>query len=55
MKKVGRPKSETHKAKVVSVRFLPEEFDELKKYADSAGTTVSNVVHESIKLFMSCK
>lgn len=48
MAKMGRPKADITKKKVVSVRMTPEEFDRLKEYADSLDMTVTQVVQQGV-------
>ena len=42
----GRPKAETKKEKVVSVRMIPEKYEQLKDLADSSNTTVTKIIQE---------
>ena len=46
MAKAGRPKADVTKEKVVSVRMKPEDYEKLKKYADSSEMTVTEVVQK---------
>lgn len=48
MPRTGRPKAEVTKEKVVCVRMKPEEYKELKEYAESSEKTVTQVVQEGI-------
>ena len=53
MAKVGRPKSDITKEKVVSVRMKSEDYDRLKEYADSSEMTVTEVVRKGISIVLS--
>ena len=53
MARVGRPKADITKEKVVSVRMKPEDYNRLKKYADSSGMTVTEVVRKGISIVLS--
>lgn len=55
MAKMGRPKSDTIKDKVVCVRFLPAEYARLKEYAEKHNQSVSQVIHNSIDEIISKK
>ncbi len=48
MSKSGRPKAETKKEKVVSVRMKPEDYAKVKRYAESSNKTVTQVMQEGI-------
>lgn len=52
MAKVGRPKADVTKEKVVSVRMRPEDYDKLKKYADSSEMTVTQVVQKGVSIIL---
>lgn len=52
MKKVGRPKADVTKEKVVSVRMKPEDYAKLKEYADSYEMTVTEVVQKGISIIL---
>ena len=49
MAKLGRPKSDVIKDKVVSVRLKPEEYVRLKEYADSLHIKITEVMVNGIK------
>lgn len=55
MKKAGRPKAEVTKEKVVSVRMKPEDYDKLKKYADSSDMTITEVMRKGASLILEKK
>ena len=42
----GRPKAETKKEKIVSVRMVPEKYEQLKDLADSSNTTITRIIQE---------
>ena len=48
MAKMGRPPKEVSCNKVISVRVTQEEFERIKKYADSLNKTVTQVMQEGI-------
>ncbi|MBD5532861.1 MAG: hypothetical protein HDQ98_11825 [Lachnospiraceae bacterium] len=52
MAKVGRPKADITKEKVISVRLKPEDYDRLKEYADSSEMTVTEVVRKGIFIIL---
>lgn len=52
MAKVGRPKADVTKEKVVSVRMKLEDYDKLKKFADSSKITVTEVVQKGISIIL---
>lgn len=52
MAKAGRPKADVTKAKVVSVRMKPEDYEKLKKYADSSEMTVTEVVQKGVSIIL---
>lgn len=52
MAKAGRPKADVTKEKVVSVRMKPEDYEKLKKYADSSEMTVTEVVQKGISIIL---
>ncbi len=52
MGKVGRPKAEVTKEKVVSVRMKPEDYDKLKEYADFSKMTVTEVVQKGVSIIL---
>lgn len=49
-KKLGRPKKEVVKDKVVSVRLKPDDYERFKKYADASNSTISKLMQEGIEL-----
>lgn len=49
MAKAGRPKAETKKEKVVSVRMKPEDYAKVKRYAESSNKTVTQVMQEGVE------
>lgn len=53
MAKVGRPKADITKEKVVSVRMKPEDYNRLKEYADSSEMTVTEVLRKGISIVLS--
>ncbi len=55
MAKAGRPKAVITKEKVVSVRMKPEDFDRLKRYADSSEMTVTEVVQKGVSIILDQK
>ncbi len=48
MSKAGRPKAETKKEKIVSVRMKPEDYAKIKRYAESSNKTVTQVMQEGV-------
>ncbi|MCI8299477.1 MAG: CopG family transcriptional regulator [Lachnospiraceae bacterium] len=48
MSKAGRPKAETKKEKIVSVRMKPEDYAKVKRYAESSNKTVTQVMQEGV-------
>lgn len=52
MAKAGRPKADITKEKIVSVRMKPEDYDKLKKYADSSEMTVTEVVQKGVSIIL---
>ena len=52
MAKAGRPKTDVTKEKVVSVRMKPEDYEKLKKYADSSEMTVTEVVQKGVSIIL---
>ena len=52
MAKAGRPKADVTKEKVVSVRMKPEDYEKLKKYADSSEMTVTEVVQKCVSIIL---
>jgi len=48
MSKVGRPKAEIKKEKVVSIRMMPEDYAKVKRYAESSNKTVTQVMQEGV-------
>ena len=52
MAKVGRPKADVTKEKVVSVRMKPEDYDKLKEYADSSKMTITEVVQKGVSIIL---
>lgn len=52
MGKVGRPKAEVTKEKVVSVRMKPEDYAKLKEYADSSKMTVTEVMQKGVSIIL---
>lgn len=52
MAKAGRPKSDVTKEKVVSVRMKPDDYEKLKKYADSSEMTVTEVVQKGVSIIL---
>lgn len=52
MAKAGRPKADVTKEKVVSVRMKPEDYERLKKYADSSEMTVTEVVQKGVSIIL---
>lgn len=52
MAKVGRPKADITKEKVVSVRMKPEDYARLKEYADSSEMTVTDVVRKGVSVIL---
>ena len=52
MAKVGRPKADITKEKVISVRLKLEDYDRLKKYADSSEMTVTEVVQKGVSIIL---
>ncbi|MEY8392884.1 CopG family transcriptional regulator [Lachnospiraceae bacterium] len=48
MSRAGRPKAETKKEKVVSVRMKPEDYAKIKRYAESSNKTVTQVMQEGV-------
>ena len=52
MAKAGRPKADVTKEQVVSVRMKPEDYEKLKKYADSSEMTVTEVVQKGVSIIL---
>ncbi len=52
MARAGRPKADVTKEKVVSVRMKSEDYDRLRKYADSSKMTVTEVVQKGISIIL---
>ena len=52
MAKVGRPKAEVTKEKIVSIRMRPEDYDKLKEYADSSKMTITEVVQKGVSIIL---
>ena len=52
MAKAGRPKADVTKENVVSVRMKPEDYEKLKKYADSSEMTVTEVVQKGVSIIL---
>ena len=48
MSKAGRPKAETKKEKIVSVRMKPEDYAKVKRYAESSNKPVTQVMQEGV-------
>lgn len=48
MSKLGRPKAEIKKERVVSVRMKPEDYAKVKRYAESSKKTVTQVMQEGV-------
>lgn len=49
MAKLGRPKAEKLKGKILTVRIEPETYEKLVKYAESRGETVAEVMRAQIQ------
>lgn len=49
MSKVGRPKAEIKKEKIVSVRMVPDDYEKVKDYARLSHKTVTQIVQEGVK------
>ena len=52
MAKIGRPKADVTKEKIVSVRMKPEDYKKLKEYANSSNMTVTEVVQKGISMIL---
>lgn len=52
MAKAGRPKQDIIRDKIISIRMLQEEYDEIKSYADSTNKTVTEVMMDGAKKLM---
>lgn len=52
MARAGRPKADVTKEKIVSVRMKSEDYDRLRKYADSSKMTVTEVVQKGISIIL---
>ena len=48
MAKAGRPKAEVTKEKVISVRVKPQDYSEIKQYAESSNKTITQVMQEGV-------
>ena len=48
MLKAGRPKVEIKKEKIVSVRMKTDDYARVKRYAESANKTVTQVMQEAV-------
>lgn len=48
MAKPGRPKADVTKEKIVSVRMKPEDYERVKRYAESLNKTVTQVFNEGV-------
>lgn len=55
MAKVGRPKQDVVKEKVVSVRMSQDQIDRLKEYAKASKKTVTEVILEGVNEIISNK
>ncbi len=48
MAKLGRPKAETPKDKLVGIRFTSAEYERLQKYAAEGNLTISEYIHNTV-------
>ena len=48
MSKLGRPKSDKVKEKIITLRVEPETYEKLVQYAEFYGKTASEVIREQI-------
>jgi NRPS condensation-like uncharacterized protein len=52
MAKVGRPKSECPKMKIVGIRLADEDHERLKEYASKHNLTMTDVLLKGLKLLL---
>lgn len=52
MSKIGRPKAEIKKEKVVSIRMKLEDYVRIKRYAESSNKTITQVIQEGVMKFI---
>ncbi len=52
MAKMGRPKADVPKQKIVSVRMMPKEYERLKNYAELHEMTITQVVQQGISILL---
>lgn len=50
MSKMGRPKSDVIKAKIVTVRMSDEEYIRLKEYSEKHQMTITETIKEGVEL-----
>ncbi len=48
MSKVGRPRADVKKEKVVSIRMTPEDYARVQRYAESSNKTITQVMQEGV-------
>ena len=48
MSKARRPKADVKKEKVVSIRMKPEDYAQVKRYAESSNKTITQVMQEGV-------
>lgn len=49
MAKIGRPRSENAKRKMIGIRLTDTEYDKLLRYAFNNNLTISETIHQLIK------
>lgn len=52
MSKMGRPKAEVTKDKIITMRLTIEKYEKLKKYAQSHNLTVSKVLEHGVDIIL---
>ena len=55
MAKMGRPKVEKPKNKMIGLRLSEEEYERFKKYAESKGMTVTSVLYAKVNEILASK
>lgn len=50
MAKMGRPKLDMPKNKIVTFRLLPQTYDKLTEYAANNNLTVTEAIHEGVEM-----
>ncbi len=55
MAKMGRPKAEKPKNKMIGLRLSEEEYERFKKYAENKGMTVTSVLYAKVNEILASK